>query len=490
MSMHKNLEVIDISNSLLYGEIPSSMGSLSNLKFLRIRNNKLNGSIPSSIGQLSNLEELDRSENLYTGVVSELHFAKLSKLKKLHPSKNLVLSVSSNWYPPFQLKEIGMASVNVGPHFPLWLHTQSLLESLIMSDANISGTIPNWLSDITLFMTTLDLSGNQLVSAINVLCYAQSLSAINLSKNLLSGRIPSCLSNLEELLALNMADNSLEGDIPSSLGDLTLSSLHLQKNKLQGKLPLALQNLTWLSRLDLGENKLKDAFPAWIGEKLQRLELLRLNSNQFYGTIPVELCQIDSLCWLNLAGNNLDGSIPLCFDNVSCMSSGSMSVVPDVFGERVEGFMKGIPLEYVGEQVELLRILDLSENNLVGGIPQELTKLIGLQSLNLSRNNLNGSIPKKLGDLKELESLDLCHNKLFWFNSSKFGFFEFFELHELKSCNDNGSSHVNEQTPQGDQGGDQHTSYQLWFYAGIGPGFCVGFLGVLFTLYKYGKEEC
>ncbi|XP_059315523.1 receptor-like protein EIX2 [Lycium ferocissimum] len=395
-----------------------------------------------------------------------------------------------------------------------------------MSDANISGTIPNWLSDITLFMTTLDLSGNQLVGAINVLCYAQSLSAINLSKNLLSGRIPSCLSNLEELLALNLADNSLEADIPSSLGDLTLSSLHLQKNKLQGKLPLASQNLTWLSRLDLGENKLKDAFPAWIGEKLQRLELLRLNSNQFYGTIPVELCQIDSLCWLNLAGNNLDGSIPLCFDNFSCMSSGSMSVVPDAFGERVEGFMKGIPLEYVGEQIELfrifelLRILDLSENNLVGGIPQELTKLIGLQSLNLSRNNLNGSIPKKLGDLKELESLDLCHNKLSGSIPQSLASLNFLSYMNLsynnlsgpiptgnqlqtlddqsfyvgnpglcgnliqKSCNDNGSSHVNEQTPQGDQGGDEYTSYQLWFYAGTGPGFCVGFLGVLFILYK------
>lgn len=520
MSMHKNLEVIDSTNSLLYGEIPFSIGRLSNLKFLRISNNKLNGSIPSSIGQLSNLEELDISKNLFTGIVSELHFAKLSKLKKLYLSKNLVLNVSSNWYPLFQLKEIGMASVKVGPHFPQWLQRQSILEILIMSDANIADMIPNWLSNITLFMTTLDLSGNQLVGGIDILCDSLLLNSIDLSKNLLSGRIPSCLSNLEEFRSLNLADNSLEGEIPSSLGDLQLSFLHLQKNKLQGKIPLSFQNLTWLQRLDLGENKLKDVFPTWIGEKLQRLELLRLNSNQFYGVIPLELCQISSLCWLNLAGNNFYGTIPRCFGNFSCMSSSARTFPGEVFGQRVESFMKGIPLEYVGEQILLLRILDLSENKLVGRIPKELTKLVDLQYLNLSRNNLNGSIPKKIGDLKQLESLDLSHNKLSGSIPQSLASLNFLSYMNLsyndfsgpiptgnqlqslddqsfyvgnprlcgklikKSCNGtNGSSNVNEQTPQGGHQDDDDDEHR-WFYAGIGPGFCVGFLGVLFILYK------
>ncbi|XP_049356807.1 receptor-like protein EIX2 [Solanum verrucosum] len=518
MSMHKNLEVIDSTNSLLYGEIPSSISKLSNLRFLRISNNKLNGSIPSSIGQLSNLEELDISENLFTGIVSELHFVKLSKLMKLHLSKNenLVLNVSSNWYPTFQVKEIGMASVKVGPDFPQWLQKQSILDTLIMSDANISDMIPNWLSNITLFMTTLDLSVNKLVGGISVLCDAQLLNSIDLSKNLLSGLIPSCLSNLEELSSLNLADNSLEGEIPSSLGDLTLRFLHLQKNNLQGKIPLSFQNLTWLERLDLGENKLKDVFPTWIGEKLQSLELLRLNSNQFYGVIPLELCQISSLCWLNLAGNNLYGTIPSCFGNFSC---GNFRGPGEVFGQRVESFMKGIPLEYVGEQILFLRILDLSENKLVGGIPKELTKLVDFQYLNLSRNSLNGSIPKKIGDLKQLESLDLSHNKLSgsipqslaslnYLSYMNLSYNDFSgpiptgnQLQSLddqsfyvgnprlcgilikKSCNGNGTSHVNEQTPQGDDH-DQDVDEHKWFYAGIAPGFCVGFLGVLFILYK------
>ncbi|KAF3638262.1 hypothetical protein T459_07570 [Capsicum annuum] len=89
------------------------------------------------------------------GIVSEPHFAKLNKLKKLYLSENLILNVTSNWHLPFRVKEIGMASVKVGPHFPRWLRKQSILEILIMSDANITDMIPNWLSNVTSFMLSI-----------------------------------------------------------------------------------------------------------------------------------------------------------------------------------------------------------------------------------------------------------------------------------------------------------------------------------------------
>ncbi|PWA39317.1 leucine-rich repeat protein [Artemisia annua] len=73
--------------------------------------------------------------------------------------------------------------------------------------------------------------------------------------------------------------------------------------------------------------------------------------------------------------------------------------------------MKGHEYIY-STNLELVRLLDLSSNNLVGHIPSELTTLIKLQSLNLSGNHLTGRIPEKIGDLKELESLDLSLNKL------------------------------------------------------------------------------
>ncbi|KAH7855037.1 hypothetical protein Vadar_020500 [Vaccinium darrowii] len=56
--------------------------------------------------------------------------------------------------------------------------------------------------------------------------------------------------------------------------------------------------------------------------------------------------------------------------------------------------------------------MDLSENNLSGDIPEELTKLVGLWSLNLSGNHLTGTIPRNIGDMRQLESLDVSQNQL------------------------------------------------------------------------------
>ncbi|KAG6489699.1 hypothetical protein ZIOFF_050975 [Zingiber officinale] len=56
--------------------------------------------------------------------------------------------------------------------------------------------------------------------------------------------------------------------------------------------------------------------------------------------------------------------------------------------------------------------IDLSDNNLSGGIPIEITNLHGLRFLNLSMNHFSGNIPDKIGLMGQLESLDLSTNNL------------------------------------------------------------------------------
>ncbi|XP_056160111.1 receptor-like protein EIX2 [Syzygium oleosum] len=74
--------------------------------------------------------------------------------------------------------------------------------------------------------------------------------------------------------------------------------------------------------------------------------------------------------------------------------------------------MKGRYNEYTRIVLLLVGNLDLSSNNLIGPIPEELTFLAGLQGLNLSHNLLSGGIPIGIGDMKSLESLDLSNNRL------------------------------------------------------------------------------
>ncbi|KAK4487064.1 hypothetical protein RD792_006379 [Penstemon davidsonii] len=74
--------------------------------------------------------------------------------------------------------------------------------------------------------------------------------------------------------------------------------------------------------------------------------------------------------------------------------------------------LKGLELEYSFGISRFLVNLDVSNNNLVGKIPWELTRLSGLIGLNLSHNHLVGEIPEIIGDKKSVESLDLSNNNL------------------------------------------------------------------------------
>nr|GEW31978.1 leucine-rich repeat protein [Tanacetum cinerariifolium] len=104
------------------------------------------------------------------------------------------------------------------------------------------------------------------------------------------------------------------------------------------------------------------------------------------------------------------GDIAKCFNNFKVLS-GKETIIED--GTNSDSLvMKGHEYIYI-TNLELVRLLDLSNNKLVGHIPSELTTLIKLKSLNLSRIHLTGRrIPEKIGDLKEVEYFDLSLNKL------------------------------------------------------------------------------
>ncbi|GMP93134.1 hypothetical protein CsSME_00043095 [Camellia sinensis var. sinensis] len=187
-----------------------------------------------------------------------------------------------------------------------------------------------------------------------------------------------------------------------------------------GKLPLSLQNLTFLFTIDLGENVFTDNIPPWIGYNLTNLNFLNLQSNNFYSDIPPQLCHLRNLQLLNLAQNNITGNIPRCFGNFTAMVALDRGFIfgrilyyqtRGIYEENILDSMKGRELEYT-KTLKFLVSMDLSNNGIVGEIPEELMDLFGLLNLNLSGNHLKGTIPNNIGNLTQLESLDLSRNKL------------------------------------------------------------------------------
>ncbi|KAL7163461.1 hypothetical protein ACSBR2_039549 [Camellia fascicularis] len=176
--------------------------------------------------------------------------------------------------------------------------------------------------------------------------------------------------------------------------------------------------------------------------------------------------------------------------------------------------MKGRELEYT-KTLKFLISIDLSNNGIVGEIPEELMDLFGLLNLNLSGNHLKGRIPNNIGNLTHLEYLDLSRNKLFGPippSLSSLSYLSHLNMSfnnlsgripmgnqlqtldnpsiyignnglcgaPLNSCLNDKSSDGDHKHVDGSKAADE-TDF-LWFYTGIGPGFSVGFLGVCGTL--------
>ncbi|XP_061996710.1 receptor-like protein EIX2 isoform X2 [Rosa rugosa] len=585
-----SLEELDIDNATMSGSLPKSFRQLSQLRTLRLPHNRLSGSFPDvtglsllswinlsdnqlngslhdSSGQLSSLTEIDLSRNSLNVVLTEAHFLNLSKLQFVDVSYNPAFSfhVSLSWNPPFQLISLKMASCKVGPAFPKWIHTQRQLWALDLSNAGISDSIPYefWELSCSLYqldlstnqihgsfpnpsarnrtIASIDLSSNQLSGALppflmsvgsllllsknkftgdlSSICSTRApyLYILDLSHNLLSGELPNCWVQFQELIVLNLANKSFSGKIPSSFGSLKyLSQLQLQRNNFSGELP-SLENCTLLLLVDLGFNNLSGKIQAWIGSSLQKLWVLQLRSNHFSGSIPSSICSLPLIRVLDLSQNNISGVLPHCLNNLTAFSSVSQEVddFPFPFSDHdfvLQLIWKGAETEY-GKNFRYLRSIDISSNNLTGVIPENITYMLGLRSLNLSRNNLTGVIPGKFGQLEVLEVLDLSRNHLSGSIPDSFR-----NLHSIAVLNlsiNNLSGRIPSSTQlltftessfagnvglcgpplttkcPGDRpsedpkvtGGTESDGFITpGFYAGIGIGFLIGFVGVCLAL--------
>ncbi|BAT96141.1 hypothetical protein LR48_Vigan02g062300 [Vigna angularis] len=413
-----NLENLVVSNNNFTGSLPDCIGELVSLKILILSSNHFDGIIPRSLVQLVSLTDIDLSRNSLNGTIPH-NIGQLKNLSTLYLSENKL-----HGNIPFSLSQLlNLHNLDISLN-----HLENLVSDirwprqlvyLNLTDNRISGSLPQNISDSLPNVGYL-LLGNNLISGPipNSLCRIGSLYNLDLSGNMLVGEIPNCWSVTQRLGVINLASNKLSGVIPSSLGNLpTLAWLHLNNNSLHEGFPSSLRNLNQLLILDAGENHLSGIIPSWMGNIFSSMQILRLRQNRLNGTIPLQLCQLSALQILDLSKNNLIGPIPHCIGNLTGMASKKNIAVNqptrsvEWYEQEVRVFMKGRELEYT-RNLKLVVTLDLSNNNLIGSIPEGITSLGALLSLNLSYNRLSGHIPKRIGDMKSLESLDLSHDQL------------------------------------------------------------------------------
>ncbi|KAL4354249.1 hypothetical protein GQ457_06G043400 [Hibiscus cannabinus] len=289
IGLFKNLQVLDLGDNLIAGELPS-FGSLPGLQVLRLGMNQLFGPVPVELLEgFVPLKELDLSHNGFTGSIRVINSTTLK-----------VLNLSSN---------------QLSGDLPSSLRS---CETVDLSGNMISGDLSfmqNWEASLVV----LDLSSNKLSGSLSSLSHFEDLNTFNLRNNSLTGALPPLVDTSPRLSVVELSFNQLTGPIPASFfTSMTLKSLNLSRNHLSGSIPLqgsrvsellVMSSYPQMESLDLSYNILTGGLPSEIGN-IAALKLLNLADNDLSGQLPSELSKLSNLEYLDLSGNNFKGKIP------------------------------------------------------------------------------------------------------------------------------------------------------------------------------------
>ncbi|KAI3425614.1 ERCC4 domain-containing protein [Psidium guajava] len=517
-----SLRELYLGYNKLSGAIPESIGRLSNLKWLYFGRNLFYGVISEL--HFENLKSLTWFDISFSQLILNVSSTWVPpfQARGIYLSNCKVGPKFPKWLRTQRnITELEMSNVSISDDIPDWFSDISPNIVLLDISSNmLRGQVPQDIGDKMPRLAQLRIWGNNLTGVIpSSLCKLKQLHEINLSNNQLSGRLPRCWGALQRLRVLSFGDNKLNGQIPKSLCHVQqLEALGLWRNGFSGVIPNCLSNLQDMRILDLSDNKFTGRLPPF-GKHSQYLAMLNLEKNRLIGGIPPQLCLLSRIHFLSLAQNNISGPIPNCVDGLLYMVDNAGHSGSWVYGSwvSVDGLSvmvntKGTSQTY-GNVLSQFFSIDLSANMLDGQIPKEFTRLLGLQNLNLSQNNLSGHIPSSIGDLKYLESLDLSRNKLSGSippGISSIDFLSHLNMsfnrlsgripssNHLRTVDDESVYRGNvglcgaplskfcpgdepPSTDGGNSSGDKPSKRDLdihnWFYAGLGPGFTVGFLG-------------
>ncbi|GKV48342.1 hypothetical protein SLEP1_g55164 [Rubroshorea leprosula] len=355
-------------------EVVSSLLKLRYLEHLDLSQNNFNGNlIPPSFGLMKQLRYLNLSSmNFKRRIPGELR--NLTRLR--------VLDLSDEHYGRLKVDDVQ------------WISHLFSLQQLEMSGVNLSHASSNLFQ-----LESIDLAGNQLSGSIpDSIGQLSKLESIYLSGNQFGIRFPEWLLLPKTISVIDLSNVNMSGPLPENIGHMipVLQALHLTNNLMNGSIPKSLCNSKSLTHLDLSNNMFSGSIPnCWRND--QSFTFIDLSSN-------------------NLSDNNLIGRIPPCFGKFPIMVNATQLInAMDLaywYWTHLMMVVKGRYLEYTGKTLGLECSIDLSSNNLIESIPEELIFLKDLHNLNLSWNHLLGTIPEKIGQMENLESLDFSQNGL------------------------------------------------------------------------------
>ena len=174
----------------------------------------------------------------------------------------------------------------------------------------------------------------------------------------------------------------------------------MERNRITGTIPTEICRMESLRGVTLKFNDLRGEIPTCIDE-LENMEFLNLRDNELGGYVPEGLCELTLMEGLLMGNNNIRGQLPACLSQMTDLAVLHLSdslytgQVPSEWS-RFEGleelyldgnFLNGNPTATINH-LEALRLLYIEGNEFTGQIDETFVKdLRFIQALDISSNN-------------------------------------------------------------------------------------------------------
>jgi hypothetical protein len=241
----------------------------------------------------------------------------------------------------------------------------------------------------------------------------KNLRVLSLGENRLSGEIPRAIGKLKKVWFLDLEFMSLSGNISIFGGMTSLEELHLTYAGIYGDIPDKFGSyFPHMNECQLRNNSITGFIPTSV-KKMKNLTKLILCGNFIRGTLPKELSELPLLRILDLSHNNLqrieDGTLD--FNGSPKLEILLLRNNPSLsagFDDLVSALIPKDPVQ----NPSALRILDISHCDFAGTIPPLIWMLPSLIEMNLKHNRIGGRIPEVLDDIMFLTYIDFSENQL------------------------------------------------------------------------------
>ena len=383
---------------------------LTALRNFKLSQNRIQ-SIPVEVEHMNKLEVLQLDSNRLRTLPKQ--FGALSRLQRLDLSNNHLESLPSSFGHCNALRYLNVHS-NRLTHMPHSLGTCIRLEYI-----DVSNNILRELPESTQYLACLfhlNAKGNTLSALPQFIGSCSSLSYLDVSCNNIAF-LPPTFSQLSRLTYCDLSDNDIAGSVNTFNKCTSLKELNFHKNSLRvihsdigccsalekldltnnaiTHLPVEIGLLVNLIELKISYNEM-ESIPPELGS-CNSLQHLEMHHNRIRGCLPETMGLIESLRFIDVSFNNIDGIprsiIGLVHLRSLKMGSNSLSTIPNTLLTLTN-----------------LTSLDFSKNRFTR-FPIELRKMNQLEVLNLENNSLT-LLPRRINEMTMLRTLDLSKNRL------------------------------------------------------------------------------